>query len=796
MSAISRHCVRSAAEAEAPNMPASPGRIVRGLLCNLAIALSLTVPPRAQAAETVGAPLIGSVSVTGNRSVDADTITSALTFKAGEPWSSAAAANSIRQLFATGLFADVRITPGRAGSITVAVVENPRIAAVVFEGNAAVETKKLVETVRFKRGGIYSRARARSDEIKLRDLYRAEGRYRTTITSRTKQGETGVTVTFVIAEGEINKVVAIGFTGNRAYSASALRDVITTTQSGWLDILKSNLTYDPERLTVDRLLLRRHYLTHGFVDATVGEAKVGIDPKTGNFDIVFPIDEGERFTFAAPSVDSRVPGIATTELHDKLTTRQGAPYAIDKIEASTESISTALAIGGQPFARVSAQIERDEMARTIKVAYRIEEGPHVFIRRIEISGNVRTRDHVVRRELRIADGDPFTPPLIQAARKRLMGTGFFKSVEIRPAKTDNIDRVDLQVAVLEQETGELSFGIGYSLTDGVIGDVAYADRNVLGTGYAMKIKLEAGQKRYGAEIGVTDPHFLDSYVAAGFDLFYRDVDRTLQSSYKQQRYGGTLRLGIPVTDTVSSGLSYTFQRNTLHEVGPDASAAIKEAAAFGGGSYNTSAIGTSTTYDTRNSRRAPTTGILATASQDLAGVGGDTCFIRTTADVRAYVPLVDGVTFVGRIGGGTISGYGGQDVRLLDLFYKGGDTVRGFATAGLGPRDALSANQDALGGKSFYVTSAELRTPVPFISPSLGLSALVFADAGSVFGANTTAAKLPGLAASSAAPRASTGVGLVWDSPVGPLQASYGFVLSKQPGDKVQPFNFGVGSGF
>jgi outer membrane protein insertion porin family len=630
----------------------------------------------------------------------------------------------------------------------------------------------------------------------LRELYRGEGRWRTAISSKTSEDGRGVAVTFVIAEGEVNKVATIGFTGNRAFTAAQLRDVITTTQSGWLDILKTNLTYDPERVAVDRLLLLRHYQSRGYADAKIGEAKVETDPATGSFSIVFQIEEGERFTFASPTIESRVSEVKVAGLEDTLTTRAGDTYKVDRIEASTEALTTALAVSGHPFTRVAPQIERDEAARTVRVVYRIEDGPRIFIRRIEITGNVRTRDHVVRRELRIVDGDPFTPALVQAAKKRLMGTGFFKSVEIQPAKTPEPDSVDLKVALVEQETAELSFGIGYSMTDGVVGDISFADRNVLGSGYAMRVKLEAGQKRYGGEIGFTDPHFLDSSVAAGFDLFYRDVDRTTQSSYKQQRYGGTLRLGIPVTDTLGTGLSYTFTQNRLYEVGANASPAIKEAAAIAGGTYATSAIGTSTTYDTRDSRKSPTSGIVATTANDFAGLGGDARFVRTTADVRAYVPLIDGVTFVGHIGGGTIGGWGGQDVRLLDLFYKGGETVRGFATAGLGPRDILSANKDALGGKSYYVTSAEVRTPMPFVPPALGLSAMAFADAGSVFGANATAAKLPGLSGNSAMPRASTGVGLVWDSPVGPLQASYGFALAQQPGDKVQPFNFGLGSGF
>ena len=371
---------------------------------------------------------------------------------------------------------------------------------------------------------------------------------------------------------------------------------------------------------------------------------------------------------------------------------------------------------------------------------------------------------------------------------------------MQPERTQEPEQVNLRVTVVEQETGDLSFGLGYSQNDGIIGDVSYSERNIMGTGVAGKVKLEIGERRWGGEVGLTDPRFLGTNTAAGFDVFYRDTDRTTQSSYKEQRWGGSVKIGVPITDTITGGLSYTFTRSTLYDVGANASAAIKEAVPgypkSTSSTYDTSAVGYSLGYDTRDNARVPNSGLYSVVKQDFAGLGGDAAYVRSTIDTRGYYPVGNGIVLGGHLGAGTINGYAGQDVRLLDLFYRGGETVRGFATGGIGPRDSNSVNQDALGGKGFYLASLEARAPLPFVPSEMGLSAVGFIDAGSLFAANKTASALPGLTGNSAAPRVSTGAGLVWDSPLGPLQATYGFVLSKQAGDKTQPFNFGTASGF
>jgi outer membrane protein insertion porin family len=342
---------------------------------------------------------------------------------------------------------------------------------------------------------------------------------------------------------------------------------------------------------------------------------------------------------------------------------------------------------------------------------------------------------------------------------------------------------------------DLGFGVGYSTTEGIVGDISLVERNLFGNGQWLRLKLAGSLTRMQADIGFTEPHFLGSNVAAGFDLFYKDIDYTDQASYKSQRIGGTLRARYPISDEWSVGTNYTFARNKLYDVGPGASAAIQEAAGFPGASsniYYTSSVGYSVTYDTRDNKRRPTSGVFYTVAQDLAGVGGDVRYIRSVGEARGYYAITDEITAMGRATGGIITGWGGQDVRLLDLFYKGNETVRGFASAGYGPRDTLSPNQDALGGKMFYSTTAELLFQIPGVPQDFGLRGAVFADAGSLWGLNATAAKQPGAVGSTPAMRASVGVGLAWDSPIGALRADYAFPIFKQPFDKTQNFSFGL----
>lgn len=756
----------------------------------------MTVAGQSGAAETPTATASGTsdLVVEGARTITSDEIAAHIRITPGVALDGRAIDDAVSRLMSTGLFSDVRIQQ-RDGKLHVLVIENPIIASVGFDGASAVEKKQLAEATKLKARDRYSKARAHADVVRIRDIYLKLGRLKTTIEHRATTLPDGrVDVAFVIGEGDVNKIERIGFTGNRAFSERQLRDVIATSESGWLDVFKSTAFYDPERTEADRELIRRHYQNNGYPDARVTDVAATLNEQKTAWTLVFTVDEGDAMAFGAPTIESDIVGVETGSLAPSIKVAAGKPFNQEKIDKSVEAMTDKLAETGQPFARVRVQPRHDSAGKRVDVAFRIEAGPPIYIERIEISGNTRTKDHVILRELRLGEGDPVNAYLIERAVRRLKALGFFKTVEVKRLPGAAADRLRLVFAVVEQETGELSFGGGYSTTEGIVGDIAWTERNLLGNGQYLRLKLAGSATRLQADIGFTEPRFLDSNIAAGFDVFYKDVDFTRQASYKSTKAGGDIRIGFPVSDRSTVGFNYTFVRNTLYEVGPNASLAIREALPPGASatSYNTSSVGTSVTYDGRDNKKRPTEGVTYTINQDLAGVGGDVRFVRSTGDFKAYYPVAESVTFMGRVTGGHIQGWGGQDVRLLDLFYRGGETVRGFASAGIGPRDTLSANRDALGGTTYIATTAETLFDIPGVPRDLGIRGAAFVDAGSLWGTNQTAAKLPGVAGAKPQLRASAGVGIVWDSPIGGLRADYAVPLVSQSFDKLQPFSFGV----
>jgi outer membrane protein insertion porin family len=445
---------------------------------------------------------------------------------------------------------------------------------------------------------------------------------------------------------------------------------------------------------------------------------------------------------------------------------------------------------------VRAVPKRDPKGRTIGIELDVQDVPAIYAERIDIVGNTHTKDFVIRRELRFAEGSPVNAVVLERGRKRVQALGFFKKVTLTRKPGSQPDRIIVTVAVVEDDARNLSFGAGYSTSEGIVGDISVVDHNLFGNGQSLRAKLAGSAVRFQADIGFTEPHLFGTNVAGGFDLFYKDLDYSNQASYKSQRIGGALRLGYLLTDEWSAGVNYSLSRSTIYDVDANASAAIKEAIpgfpAADSGTYYTSSVGYSVAYDTRDNKKRPREGSYYTLAQDLAGLGGDVRYVRSVGEVRTYYPVSDKVTAVGRATGGIITGWGGQDVRLLDLFYKGSESVRGFAISGFGPRDMLSLNQDALGGRMFFATTAELLFPLPGVPEDIGLRGAVFADAGSLWGVNKTAASLPSLAGDALTPRASVGVGVAWDSPLGALRVDYAFPILKQPFDKTQALSFGL----
>ncbi len=768
----------------------------------LAVPAALTIDVVAFSAPA-HAQTIRDIRVEGNRRVEPETVRSYLQFTVGEAYDAGKADRSIQALFATGLFADISIDR-QGDAIVVYVVENPVINQVAFEGNSEVDTDTLRSEVHLKPRSVYTRARVQADVQRILDVYRRQGRYTAWVEPKIIELEQSrVNLVFEINEGGATKVQGINFVGNYAFSDAQLRDIISTTQAGWFDFLKGTSTYDPDRMNLDRELLRQFYLKNGYADVRVVAANAELDRSASGFYLNFAIDEGERYAFGDVTIESSLPEVNPHYLSGEVLTRQGDIYNGQDIEKSTERLTLLIAEQGYAFARVRPRATPDPASRTIALSYLIDEGPRVYIERINVNGNLRTKDHVIRREFRLAEGDAFNPLLVDRAKKRLEALGFFKKVDIKRRPGSSPDRVILDVDLEEQSTGELSFGAGYSTSEGVIGDVSISERNLLGNGQFLRLRLAGSMERMQVDLSFTEPRFLDRNLSAGFDLFHKELDYARETGYESKRTGGTARLGFPLSENLWMQTGYTIDYSSMdvdERWGDQVSLVVRDEVADLGEGSLTSSIGTSLTYDKRNHPRTPTSGYYLQVATDMAGLGGDVQYVRVNAEGRAYYPITEKITFVGRLIGGHIEGWGGDDIRLTDLYYRGGETIRGFDRAGFGPRDMSTPREDALGGRTYWAGTAEVRFPLPFVPDDLGLSAAVFADAGSLFNANERAKRLDqaGLIdlADDATIRSSIGASIMWNSPVGPIRMDFAKALSKESYDEEQFFRFGASTNF
>jgi len=740
--------------------------------------------------------VVRDIQVVGNRRVEPETVRSYLDFTVGDPYDPSRVNASLRSLFATGLFADVQIA--RQGTtVVVTVDENPVISTVAIEGNAEIDTKTLEGEVRLKSRSVYTRSRALADAQRILDVYQRQGRYSATVEPKIIElDQNRVNLVFEINEGSATKVASINFIGNKSFSDSQLRDIISTSQASWTNWIMGGSPYDQDRLRLDQELVRQYYLKNGYADVQVTSANAELDRDGTGFIITFVVDEGPLYRFGSVRIENSLPEFQPESVRAEMLTIEGATFNASDIEKSVEKMTLAASEQGFAFVRIRPRAERDPVGRFINLTYVIDQGPRVYIERIDVVGNVRTKDRVIRREFRLVEGDAFNPLLVDRAEKRIKGLGFFKDAKVSRQPGSAPDRVALVVQVTEQPTGELSFGAGFSTSEGVIGDVSLTERNFMGEGQFLRLKVGGSFTRAQIDLSFTEPRFLDKNISAGFDLFHKEIDLSDTSSYKTRKTGFSPRIGFPLSENIWMAMSYTISRDELFDVEPDASFVIRETAGPDGKDLAyTSAIGLSLQYDTRNHPKNPTRGIFLLGSTDFAGVGGDVQYVRVQGEGRAYYPLFENVTLVGRVVAGHIEGWGGDDVRLLDVFQRGGETIRGFDSAGFGPRDINSVNRDALGGKTYWAANAEVRFPLPLVSESLGMSAAVFADAGSLFNVSEIAENKPGVV-DDASIRTSVGASILWNSPLGPLRFDYAFPLQYEDYDELQRFRFGASTKF
>ncbi len=834
---------------------------IRILRSGLVAALFMIAMPGALTLGTVllssPAAAQSSIVVEGNRRVEADTIRSY--FKAGPDGrlDQGRVDDGLKALIETGLFQDVRVNQA-GGRLVVSVVENPVINRVAFEGNKKVKDEQLTAEVQSKPRGTLSRPMVQADALRITEIYRRAGRYDVRVDPQMIDQPNGrVDLIFVVTEGEKTGVKSVEFIGNQAFSSYRLKDVIKTHESNLLSFLSSGDLYDPDRVEADRDLIRRYYLKHGYADVQVVAALTEYDPAKKGFLVTFKIEEGQQYRVGSIDFRSTIGTLDANSLRSFSRLSVGSLYNAESLEKSVEEMQVETSRRGYAFAVVRPRGERNFEQHTVSITFAIDEGPRTYIERIDVRGNTRTRDYVIRREFDISEGDAYNRALVDRAERRLKNLDFFKSVKITTEPGSSSDRVIVVVGLEEKSTGDFSISGGYSTTDGALAEVSVSERNFLGRGLYAKAAVQYGQYARGYSLSFVEPYLLDYRVALGLDFFSREQLANSYISYNTKTFGFSPRLGFQLREDLSLQLRYSAYRQEislpsnlnncnniigspvynpspafLNSLGlwtpgnlgcySDGEASLPIRKELAGGPTWTSLVGYTLTYNTLDNNKNPTDGLLIDWKQDFAGVGGDVSYLKSTFDAKYYAPLVSDIVGIIHLQGGIMNKVGSKDLRMLDQFQMGPNLVRGFQPNGIGPRDItnfyLGGTGDALGGTQYWGASAELQMPFWFLPKEVGLKGAVYADAGQLSNykgptswVQTGEVNIPGCSpATGASPgtctglqldddkivRTSIGVGLIWQSPFGPLRFDYAVPLTKGKYDRVQEFRFGGGTSF
>ncbi|HXZ14393.1 MAG TPA: outer membrane protein assembly factor BamA, partial [Roseiarcus sp.] len=778
----------------------------------------------------------------------------------------------LEALRASGRYGDVSVARS-GGNLIVHVAAGTVINRIAFEGNSKIKTENLEKIVRLTAHRAFNARIADEDAAHITEAYRVNGRAAARVSYRVVPLPNGtIDVVFTIDEGDKTGIKEIRFVGNTVFSSGRLRSLMETTEMNFYSFLKTSDVYDPERVAADIELIRRFYLKNGYADFHIVSSDARYEPELGGYILEIVLEEGPQYRVSAVDIESHLPDIDAGALHPLLRIGPGDVYNGDAVEKTVEALTREIAHKGYAFTQARPRGQRNPVDRTVAINFVIDEGPRVFIERINIRGNTKTREYVIRREFEIGEGDPYNRVLIDRAERHLNGLGFFKKVKITNEPGSAPDRVIINVELEEQSTGSFNVSGGYSTTEGFIGEVSVSDSNFMGRGEAVRLALNEGQRARGVTFSFTEPYFLDQRMSAGFDLFARKSDAWTYSYYSQTSYGATLRVGLPITEEITLQPHYSIYNTEIsipndhsrpyddcqqpipfytpgfgYWLAPypnnlslfyncmsngEASLAIKDSV----GSRLTSAIGYTTGFNNLDNLRNPRNGSTVTLTQDVAGLGGDSRFLRTTGEARYYHDLdflnyggwnfLSDMVGVGRIQAGNLLPLAGYQPRVSDNFNLGSNLVRGFAPGGIGPRDVsnwTSTRGNPLGGTDYVGATAEVQFPIWGLPKDIGLRGAVFNDAGTLWGYRgktffpQVAATNLLLGQTSCLPftaptygqgsclilssnefkiRDSVGVSLLWQSPLGPIRFDYSFPIVKGPNDVTKRFNFSGGTTF
>ncbi len=764
--------------------------------------LAAAQPPRPHArtaAVSVPSGVIADIRVEGNQRIESGTIRSYMLIAPGDRYDADRVDRSLKTLYATGLFSDVAFH--REGATLIVVVkENPIVNKIAFEGNHKLTDENLRAELQLKPRAVYTPALAQADRQRILDMYAKRGRFAARVEPKIIElPQNRVDVVFEITDGDNTLISRIAFVGNKAFSESKLKEVIGSRETAWWLFLSSSDTYDPDRVGYDKELLRRFYLKNGYADFQVTASAAELAPDKSAFFVTYTLNEGERYRVSKATVNSSLRNVDGASLEPVLEMSAGDWYDGDAVERTVQKLTDTVQARGQPFVDVRPRVQRDREKHTIELVFDVTEGPRVYVERIDITGNTRTMDKVIRREFRLAEGDAFNAALLRRSRQRLQDLGYFTGVNISNQPGSAPDKTIVNTRIDEKATGELTVGGGYSTDAGALANAGLRERNLIGSGIDAGLNGTIAQRRSQVDLSVTDPYFLDRNIVAGADVFLVQTNNQLIAEYDERRLGFSLTAGYEFSEHLRQSWAYSLVQRDVYNVQSNASLYVQDEA----GITLLSQIGQTLTLDYRDSRIDPRTGWVMRLGTDVAGLGGDANFVRTKADGRYFIPLE---RYFGSndwdisVAGGI--GYlfnEGVNEKIIDRFFLGGDNLRGFATGGAGPH-AVPTNQypgsDSLGGEFIWTQSTEMRFPLP-VSADLGLSGRVFVDVGALTGVNAlyvNGVKQPYV--DNPTPRVGTGVGVSWKTPFGLINIDIAQAVVKEKYDQTQVFRFGFGTRF
>ena len=726
---------------------------------------------------------VRDIKVEGLERVEVETVLSYVDIKKNTIIDDAKMDASLKQLYATGLFNDVSLNMKNDGLLIIKVAENPIINKVLFDGNDKVDDEMLKGELQLAPRSTYSRAKVQEDVQRILEIYKRTGRYAVVVEPQIiERDQNRVDLIFKIDEGPLASINKVNFVGNKHYSDDDLQSEIMSKESRWYRIFSSAENYDSEKTNYDKELLRRFYFKRGYADFRVVSAVAELSPDKKSFVLTFVLDEGKRYKIRSLDITSDIADVDTAALKPAVQLETGDWYNADKVEKSVTALTDELGKKGFAFVDVEPEMTKDTAAGEIALTFHVKEGERIFVDRINITGNTRTYDKVIRREFRIDEGDAFNVSKIKDSRRNVENLDYFSKVNIETMPKDD-NKADINVDVEEKSTGYFNVGVGYSTVNGALVRTGVTENNFRGLGQRLGLDIGVSQRSQEYDVSFTEPYFLNRRLRAGFDLFRTEQDYQDEGSYDSESTGGRLRLGWNYTDDLSQQFRYTLRQDKISNVDSEASYYIKEEA----GKYNDSSVGQTIVYDKRDSAFNPKEGYFISFGNDVSGLGGDEKYLKFDAKLYQYYTLADYYTFKLFANAGYITGYGGKDVRLSNRYYLGGSTLRGFDVAGIGARDKYT--DDALGGNWMLYTGGEVMFPIGL--DELGIKGRTFVDMGMLGkpdNINTSVVEY------SSSPRVAAGFGFQWLSPMGQIDVDFAFPVVKEKYDKTEVFRLNFGT--